>query len=147
MTQTVQDMRTNFIRDVRRHSHIMRKLITLLLLVAVILAAGCISFPGAARVSGKFVHRETGTYAVFRDNGEFYYSFKSDSPVVRSDGLPRRLGFYSFDRATDTTPYLNLNSFDAGQFTVRFSESHDRFYLAYPDLFTGERVYEKLGDK
>jgi len=111
------------------------------------MTAGCVSHPGAARVSGKFMHRETGTYAVFQDNGRFYYSFASDSPVLTSDGLPRRLGFYGFERATDTTPYLTLNSFDAMQFTLHFSESRDRFYLAYPRLFAGERVYERVGDR
>jgi len=125
----------------------MRHLITVLLLAALLLGAGCVSHPGAARVAGKFVHQETGTYAVFRDNGRFYYSFASANPVLGSDGLPRRLGFYGFERATDTTPYLTLNSVDALQFTIRFSESRERFYLSYPSLFTGERVYERIPEK
>jgi len=42
---------------------------------------------------------------------------------------------------------LPLNSFDAMQFTIRFSESHDRFYLAYPRLFTeSESMRELMSD-
>jgi len=122
----------------------MRHFITITLLLCAMLTAGCVSHPGAVPIAGKFVHPETGTYAVFQERGRFYYSFTSDSPVLGRDGLPRRLGFYGFERATDTTPYLILNSFDATQFTIRFSESHDRFYLAYPRLFTGQRVYERV---
>jgi hypothetical protein len=122
----------------------MRHFFAITSLLVALLAGGCISIPGAAHVTGKFVHRDTGTYAVFQESGRFYYSFRSATPVLSSDGLPRRSGHYWFDQAADTTPNLGLNSFDAGQFTIRFSESHDRFHLVYPELFAGERVYERV---
>jgi len=130
-----------------RHSLVMRQFSSITALLAVALTAGCVSFPGASPVSGKFVHRETGTYAVFQDRGRFYYSFRTDTPALDRHGLPRRLGFYDFAGAANTTPHLALNSFDAGRFTIRFSESRDRFYLSYPAQFLGERVYERVSDR
>jgi hypothetical protein len=112
----------------------------ILALAVTLLAAGCTS-PGAVPISGRFVHKETGTAALFKPNGSFYYSFTQ--PPAPTDKQPGWLGFYHFENLTNTTPGLTVHSADVMQFTLRFAVSFDRFYLSYPWLFQGERVYER----
>jgi hypothetical protein len=94
------------------------------------------SGPGTRQLSGTYVHVETGGVIIFRPNGRFYYSFAKPS-----DGLPRNLGFYHFDDATDTTPDLQVRSAHNQLFSIRISESGDRVFVTLPKSFAREQVY------
>src|SRR5256885_154187 len=99
---------------------------------------GCVTRAGARPLSGTYVHPETGGLIVFRPNGEFYYSF-----TTPTNKLPRNLGYYHFENATDAEPRLQVRSAHSGLFRIRVSESGDRVFLTYPELFAGEPVYER----
>jgi hypothetical protein len=99
---------------------------------------GCMSGPGSRQLSGTYVHTETGGVIIFRPNGRFNYSFTQPS-----SGLPRNLGFYHFDNATDTTPDLQVRSAHNQLFSIRISESGDRVFVTLPKIFAGEQVYER----
>jgi hypothetical protein len=107
-------------------------------LVVCLAFTGCVTRAGARHLSGTYVHRETGGLIVFRPNGEFYYSFTTPTRT-----LPRNLGYYHFERATDAKPGLQVRSAHVGLFGIRVSESGDRVFLTYPKLFASEQVYER----
>lgn len=102
------------------------------------IVTGCMSGPGTRQLTGTYVHTETGGVIIFRPNGRFYYSFTRPS-----NGLPRNLGFYHFDDATDTTPDLQVRSAHHRLFSIRISESGDRVFVTLPKIFAGEQVYER----
>ena len=99
---------------------------------------GCVTRAGARHLSGTYVHHETGGLMVFRPNGEFYYSFAAPTKT-----LPRNLGYYHFEKATDAEPSLQVRSAHHDLFSLRVSESGDRVFLTYPKLFASEQVYER----
>lgn len=78
---------------------------------------------------------------IFRSDGRFYYSFSTPT-----EKLPRNLGHYRFEHATDLKPVLSVRSAHAGTFALRISDTGDRVFLSHPALFTGERVYERKVD-
>jgi hypothetical protein len=98
---------------------------------------GCVTGPGARKLSGTYVHRETGGVIIFRPNGEFYYSF-----TTPTETLPRNLGHYHFDQPADSAPYLSVRSAHAGLFSIRVSETGDKVFLTHPD-FASEQAYER----
>lgn len=75
---------------------------------------------------------------VFRPNGEFYYSFTTPTKA-----LPRNLGYYHFESATDAEPTLQMRSAHYSLFSIRVSASGDRVFLTHPGLFASEQVYER----
>jgi hypothetical protein len=99
---------------------------------------GCMSGPGARQLSGTYAHPETGGVIIFRPNGRFYYSF-----TTPTNGLPRNLGFYRFEYATDTTPDLQVRSAHNQLFSIRISESGDRVFVTLPKIFPSEQVYDR----
>src|SRR5262249_49621900 len=107
-------------------------------LVVCLAFTGCVTGAGARHLSGTYVNRETGGLIVFRANGEFYYSFTTPMKT-----LPRNLGYYHFERATDANPVLQVRSTHYGLFSIRVSESGDRVFLTHPKLFASEQVYEQ----
>jgi hypothetical protein len=100
--------------------------------------AGCVSRAGARHLSGTYVHPQTGGLIIFRQNGEFYYSF-----TTPTNELPRNLGYYHFDNPTDTKPSLQVRSAHYGLFSIRVSESGDRVFLTHPKIFASEQIYER----
>lgn len=117
---------------------ITRVVIHLLTLALCLAFTGCVTRAGARHLSGTYIHRETGGLIVFRPNGEFYYSFTTPTKA-----LPRNLGYYHFESATDRTPRLQVRSAHYDQFRIRVSDSGDRVFLTHPKLFTREQVYER----
>jgi hypothetical protein len=107
-------------------------------LVVCLVFTGCVTRPGARHLSGTYVNRETGDLIVFRPNGEFYYSFTTPTTT-----LPRNLGYYHFERATDAKQGLQVRSAHVGLFGIRVSESGDRVFLTCSKLFASEQVYER----
>ena len=107
-------------------------------LVVCLAFTGCVTRAGVRPLSGTYVHRETSGVIVFRPNGEFYDSFTTPTKT-----LPRNLGYYHFESAADAEPSLQVRSAHAGLFRIRVSETGDRVFLVYPELFAGESVYER----
>ena len=122
----------------------MRISLAKLLLVPVVAAVlcSCTSVPGARQVSGRYVNSETDGFITFESTGRVWYWFTSPEPADRKG----RLGHYSFEKATDDTPWLTFASDQAGLFSVRFSDSGDRIFVTAKRVFEGERVYKKVGD-
>lgn len=94
--------------------------------------------PELACSPARNVHPQTGGVIIFEPDGRFYYSF-----TTSTKGLPRNLGHYHFESATDTTPGLQVRSAHNHLFSIRVSESDDRVFLTHPQIFDGEQVYQR----
>lgn len=118
-----------------------RLVIRVFWLAFILTLTGCVTTPGARRLSGTYVHRETGGVIVFRPNGKFYYSFTTPTET------PSNLGHYHFDSAIDTEPLLMVRAAHTGMFSMRISKSGDRVILTHPRVFKTEQVYERRSDR